>query len=383
MKRIFSGHLKTCLPGLFSSVTAGKISIACAMAGLLMFVLLITGCHSIGPGTVARDRSDYSSSIGDSWKRQTLLNIVKLRYLDPPIFVDVGQIVAGYSLQTGISAGGSLPENDKFGGDTVTLGGSAIYTDRPTITYTPLTGNKFIKSLMTPLPPESVFFTIQSGWPADGVMFATVSEINGLKNQGTSIQGVTPPDPKFMRVLQLMREIQLSGAVAMRVKQDTNSQSSTLLTFRSKNIPQDVLDDIHELRSLLRLDPDAEEIKLVFGSNPVNDHEVAMVTRSMMQQMATMASQVDVPTADLTEGRATPGWETITNGVTGPRLIKVLSSNQAPKEAFVSISFRGKWFWIDDRDLKSKRTFSFMMLLFTLADTGEKEPLPLVTIPAQ
>ncbi|NJM55128.1 MAG: hypothetical protein HC841_03690 [Verrucomicrobiae bacterium] len=150
---------------------------------LLLVLLLVSGCRSLGPRTVPRDRADYSTTISESWKRQTLLNIVKLRYLDPPIFVDVGQIVAGYSLETALTAGASFPESSALGGNTATVGGSARFTDRPTITYMPLTGNAFVKSLMTPLPPESVFFTIQSGWPADAILLATAASINGLKTR--------------------------------------------------------------------------------------------------------------------------------------------------------------------------------------------------------
>ena len=51
--------------------------------------------------------------------------------------------------------------------------------------------------------------------------------------------------------------------------------------------------------------------------------------------------------------------------------------------AFVKIHYRDIWFWIDDRNLKSKRTFSFMMMLFTSTDTGRKENLSLITIAAQ
>src|SRR5687767_13961496 len=181
-----------------------------ALASMASFTLLAsTGSKSISPTTVTRDRFDYSGSISESWKRQALLNIVKLRYLDPPIFVDVGQIVAGYSLETTLTGNASFPENSGLGGNTATVGGAARYIDRPTITYTPMTGNRFLKGLMTPLPQESVFFTIQSGWPADAVLFATVASINGLKNQETAMGSVSPPDPSFLRVLALMRKLQL------------------------------------------------------------------------------------------------------------------------------------------------------------------------------
>jgi hypothetical protein len=77
-------------------------------------------------------------------KEQLLLNIVKLRYMDLPVFIDVSSIVAGYSLETAGSLAGQISSADAIQGNSVLLGASGKYTDRPTITYVPLTGQKFL-----------------------------------------------------------------------------------------------------------------------------------------------------------------------------------------------------------------------------------------------
>ena len=329
-----------------------------------------------------RDRFDYSASISESWKRQTLLNIVRLRYLDPPTFVDVGQIVAGYTLEAAVSAGGTLSSANAVQGNYLNAGGSARFTDRPTITYTPLTGAKFIRSLMTPLPAESILYTVQSGWPANAVFYSAVAVMNGLKNQETTIAGVTPPDPKFLRALELLRKIQSTGAVGLRVRTG-EQQRATLLTFQSKDITDETLADVRELRGLLNLDPQATEFQIAVGATASSDRELALQTRSMLHIMMTMAAQADVPPEDIAQGRASPGYDANDSAAEGIRLIHIRSSKSKPEEPYVAVQYRDHWFWVDDRDLKSKRAFAFMMMLFTLAETGEKENLPVITIPAQ
>jgi hypothetical protein len=339
-------------------------------------LFLSAGCSSIGPGTVARDRFDYSAAISDSWKRQILLNVVKLRYADPPIFVDVGQIVSGYTLEYGASAGGTLVS----GSDSVTLGGTARYTDRPTITYVPLTGHEFQRALMTPLLPAAVFSAIQAGWPADGVLLVAVEAFNGLRNERASVTGVEPADEDFLRALGLLAGLQRSSAASIRVRKGSDGEA-TILVLRSADAPAETLAGAAELRRLLRLDPEAQEFELAYGQTPAHGREIAVLTRSVMKMMMVMASHAEMPEKDVAEGRAGPGWDDAGPGVESRHKFRIRCSTEEPKDAFVAVPYRGHWFWIDDRDMASKRYLAFLLFLFTLADTGDRGGQPVLTIP--
>ena len=349
---------------------------------LLLLLLSLAGCTGIGPKSVTRDRFDYNTAISDSWKEQTLLNIVKIRYADMPLFVEVASIVSGYTLESSVSLNGMLSSSDAIQRDSLSLGGNGKFIDRPTITYTPITGSQFNRSFMTPIPPGAVLFLMQSGWSAELIFPLTVDSVNGLRSQVLAGSNQRTGDVDYYRVIDLMRQIQLSGAIGMRIKKTGNLQDSTVLFFQKEGLAPEILAARQELNALLGLNPEAREVRVNYGLIPGGDDEVALLTRSMLQIMIQLATKIDVPPEHIADGRTVPTQAATGSDAENRKLMNVHYSKERPAEAFTAVKYRDYWYWVDDSDFRSKRTFAFLMILFSLTETGGKEGLPLVTIPS-
>jgi hypothetical protein len=351
-----------------------------AKAGFLfstLSLLFLAGCTGIGPGSVDRDRFAYTDAVSESWKRQMLLNVVKLRYADAPIFLDVSSVINQYALETELEGGlawNAFPSQN--------VGARGRYSDRPTITYQPLSGEKFMRSLMAPIPPSSVLTLVQAGWRADAVSWICIQAINGIYNRSGAGGRATPADPEFYLFMELFRKVQTSRAVGMRIHQTQDKKQATALFFRKKDIAPEAAADSDRLRELLGISPDAQELTVVYGSLPQNDREIAILTRSMLEILVELASYIDVPQVHVAEQRTLAGVfdEVKKPGGFAPE-VRIHSGLEEPDDAFVTVQYRDYWFWIDDRDYQTKRIFSFLMFLFTLAETGAPERAPVLTIP--
>lgn len=345
----------------------------------IALALFCVGCKSIGPSTLPRDRFNYSGALAESWKNQMLLNLVKTRYLDLPIYLDVGQIVSGYTLETGININGQLAK--EWAGDQfVGMGAQGTFTDRPTITYTPLTGEKFLRSFLTPINPAKVFALVQAGYPADFILGLTVEELNGLQNRPVSLGSKRKADPEFFQVLALLRDIQDAGAVGMRVEEATNGEPAAILFFRAEKIEPDVKAKIAEARRLLGLAKGESALRLVQSPLRGGRGELGIATRSLIQIMGALAAGVEIPAKHLQRKLTPPLPEPLKDE---SALLRVHSSSAKPADAFVTVPYQGEWFWVANDDWTSKRTFSSLLFLFTLTEAGGAQQMPTITIPAQ
>jgi hypothetical protein len=345
-------------------------NLARGLAGLLLFAS--AGCRSVGPPRAAQDRFDYSDSLSRSWKEQIVMNLVRLRYADAPVFLDVASVISQYTLQGSLTAGGQFPG---IAGNTASVGGAVQWSDRPTITFQPLTGQKFTKSLLTPIRPAAVMDLVQAGWPVDITFRVAVRAVNGVA-AGTRNRVIgQAADPRFMELLDALRRMQQKGGVAVRVERRADGEEALLVVARL--LDAESVADRRRIAEILRIDPDAPEYALSFGAVSRSPTEIALLTRSILEILTDLSFDVEVPREHEQDGRVGPPLPPDIEKKTG---FRILSGADRPREAFAAVRYQNYWFWIDERDFSSKRALSFMLVLTALAETGTPVAPPAVTI---
>ena len=352
------------------------------MAALILLAALFAGCAGIGPKTVARDRFDYVSAISESWKRQTHLHLVKTRYLDAPVFLDVGSVINQYAIEqeVGVGVSGEFYNRGEPSFISPEVGVKGRYTDRPTITYNPLMGENFARSVLKPVPNSAILLLVEAGYPIDYVLRICVQTINGLDNRRSGRVTLRAADPEFYELLSLLRRIQEMEAICVRAISVDGKETLSVL-FRPPN--EALTADLKRAMELLGLDPDAREFRVVSGSFATSNREIAILGRSMLQIFSAYASFIDVPESHVSQGRVVAAeQDNLATAAGFPPLIQVRSGSSKPNDVFVAVPYRDHWFWVDDQDIHSKGTFFFLMILFSFTERGVSgQAAPIVTIP--
>lgn len=337
-------------------------------------VLVLAGCAGITPQKIPVDRLEYGQVVAESWKRQTLLNVVRLRYGDAPMFLDVASIINSYSMSGKASARLELPGGSDP--NVFELGTEGTWSNTPTVTYQPLLGSRFTNSMLQPIPPTAILRLVQSGWAAEVVFRIVLRSVNGLRNASSGVDG----DPRFQELVDTLDRIQAAGGFDMRLL--PRKDGTAVIMVLPDDTDAALTAQRRRLVELLGIREDATELEIVYGRSGRGGAEIAMITRSMLEIMLELGFGVDLPETHATDGSTLPGRGKPGGGARD-RLVHIHSGTEVPADAYAAVSYKDHWFWIDGRDIASKSTFTFMLILFSLAETGQAASMPLVTVPSR
>ena len=271
--------------------TGPRVRPGLRIAALLAVVALLPGCASnFGPSAVREERPNYNREIVRSHDEQMLLNLVRLRYRDTPLFVELTSVVTSYTFDRNLSLGARVIAGRAA--DEYTAGAGMFIGNRPTITYLPLQGEEFAIRMLSPLPIESIMLFSQTGWSVERLMLLCVQRINDLEN-APSATGPTPAAaPDFRRFRDLatrLRRLSLADRFGMHWGMAEPAAEGAPQSFRLKfwlRAPADPADalsaDVAAVREALGLGPDREEYAMTPFPYSHSPDEVGIRGRSLL-----------------------------------------------------------------------------------------------------
>jgi len=133
---------------------------------LATLVFFFTGC-SLGPSALRSDRAAYNIAVQRSANEQMLLNLVRLKYRESALFLEIGAISSHFSYSANASFAATLPEGAP---NTFAVGTGAGYAEQPTVTYAPLQGEQFASRLLEEINFATFLLLLRGGWDVDVLM---------------------------------------------------------------------------------------------------------------------------------------------------------------------------------------------------------------------
>jgi hypothetical protein len=343
---------------------------------LLIICALLASCMSAGPTLVSGSRTDYNVVLRQADDQQMLLNLVRLRYRDQPMFLEVSALNTQFSISNEVNANTVLGQGDSYLG----VGGKVVAQETPTVSYTPLKGADFVKRILDPIDLDTLFLLDSSGWSSERLFRLLVDEMNMVGNaQGSN--GPTParaPDyEEFKHLASLLRQLEQEGMVS-----GGTYKNQTVLIFDAEARNRTAY---LEFTRLLNLNPDKLIVPVIVAARGRDLNSINLRFRSLAGVMYFLSQSVQIPEEDVAAGRVTVtrdaagqvfDWLKVTEG-----LMRIKSSPQPPDNASVAINYRNSWFYIDDSDLDSKTTFALLGQVYQLQSGDARTIAPVLTLP--
>lgn len=405
-------------------------SLVVGVIGMIGTACTLAGCQ-VGPRTLPVSSAHYSDAVRVAQSEQLLVNLVRLRYRDHPVYLSVSSISTQFEVGVSASVDGSIVES---GPDVLGLGGGISYAERPTITFGLLNGDDFERDMLEPVSVNTIALLAESGWRVDRVLRLTVESLNGLKHASTA-SGPTPSRAPvyegFLEAAGLLQQLNNDRLIDFEFElrdtfisdpiSRTQLSGEDLIVAAREGIEfkrvgdgdeyQPVLEErrlvlrvnpdaegapaIERLRALLRLDPELDRYEIVSRDDADADtidsadaadlSQIVVDTRSLQGVLYYLSQGVHPSERDrqrraVTITRDDAGnefdWANVLGG-----LFSVSSSGNRPDDAAVAVRHRGSWFFIADDDESTKSTFLLLRHLFTL-QSGERPAIkPVLTLP--
>ena len=355
-------------------------------AGVLLLVavsLAVSGCAQLGPGLVKAGRNDYNKVLAQTEEEETLLNLVRLRYADNPAILDVSSVSTSFTWNQGV--GGEAFKYEPSGDNSrVGVRGNLDYTERPTITYTPLGGADFVRNVLTPVELDSLLLLSRSGWSIERLLRVMVNRMNGRDN-AREASGPTPQDvpvfADFLIAAKLLRALQREGSITFGYRQ-VGEEAVPGMRLEPEAVDSE---EARALSRLLGLQPGRRIFTIDTRARHPKPDALGVELRSLVGIMFFLSHAVDVPERDLAAGRVT-----ITRDAKGEPfdwtpvigdMLDIRSQDKPPENAAVAVQYRNSWFYIDDSDIPSKYTFMLLDTLTALQAGKVERAGPLLTLP--